>query len=80
MQLMEAEEQLKQLCAEYSDVVSEITAVLAALENREDERLLSDVFLKHQSLEQIATREHVTKSCMYKRCDRAIDELEKMIN
>ena len=80
MQLMEAEEQLKQLCAEYGNIVSEITAVLAALENREDERLLSDVFLKHQSLEQIATREHVTKSCMYKRCDRAIDELEKMIN
>lgn len=80
IQLMEAEEQLKQLCAEYGNIVSEITAVLAALENREDERLLSDVFLKHHSLEQIAAREHVTKSCMYKRCDRAIDELEKMIN
>ena len=53
IQLMEAEEQLKQLCTEYGDVVSEITAVLAALENREDERLLSDVFLKHHSLEQI---------------------------
>ena len=80
IQLMEAEEQLKQLCAEYSNVVSEITAVLAALESREDERLLSDVFLKHQSLEQIATREHVTKSCMYKRCDRALDELERIIH
>ena len=80
IQLMEAEDQLKQLCAEYGDVVSEITAVLASLESREDERLLSDIFLKHQSLEQIAAREHVTKSCMYKRCDRAIDELEKMIN
>lgn len=80
IQLMEAEEQLKQLCAEYGVVVSEITAVLAALESREDERLLSDVFLKHQSLEQIATREHVTKSCMYKRCDRALDELERIIH
>ena len=64
IQLMEAEEHLKQLCTEYGDVVSEITAVLASLENREDERLLSDVFLKHQSLEQIAAREHVTKSCV----------------
>ena len=80
IQLMEAEEQLKQLCAEYGHVVSEITAVLAALESREDERLLSDVFLKHQSLEQVATREHVTKSCMYKRCDRALDELERIIH
>ena len=80
IQLMEAEEQLKQLCAEYGVVVSEITAVLAALESREDERLLSDVFLKHQSLEQIATREHVTKSCMYKRGDRALDELERIIH
>ena len=80
IQMMEAEEQLRQLCAEYGNVVSEITAVLASLENREDERLLSDVFLKHQPLEQIAAREHVTKSCIYKRCDRALDELEKMIN
>ena len=80
IQLMEAEEQLKQLCAEYGVVVSEIMAALASLENRDDERLLSDVFLKHQPLEQIAAREHVTKSCIYKRCDRALDELEKMIN
>ena len=79
IQLMEAEEQLKQLCAEYSNVVSEITAVLASLENREDERLLSDVFLKHHSLEQIAAREHVTKSCVYKRCDRALDALERIL-
>ena len=80
IQLMEAEEQLKQLCAEYSNVVSEITAVLAALESREDERLLSDVFLKHQPLEQIAAREHVTKSCVYKRCDRALRELERLLD
>ena len=80
IQLMEAEEQLKQLCAEYSNVVSEITAVLAALESREDERLLSDVFLKHHSLEQIAAREHVTKSCVYKRCDRALGELERLLD
>lgn len=80
IQLMETEEQLKQLCAEYGVIVSEITAVLASLENREDERLLSDVFLKHQSLEQIAEREHVTKSCVYKRCDRALDELERIIH
>ena len=79
IQLMEAEEQLKQLCAEYGHVVSEITAVLAALENREDERLLSDVFLKHQPLEQIAAREHVTKSCVYKRCDRALKALEELL-
>ena len=79
IQLMEAEEQLKQLCTEYGDVVSEITAVLASLENREDERLLSDVFLKHHSLEQIAAREHVTKSCVYKRCDRALDALERIL-
>ena len=79
IQLMEAEEQLKQLCAEYGDVVSEITAVLAALENREDERLLSDIFLKHQPLEQIAAREHVTKSCVYKRCDRALKALEELL-
>lgn len=80
IQLMEAEEQLKQLCAEYGVVVSEIMAALASLENRDDERLLSDVFLKHQSLEQIAEREHVTKSCVYKRCDRALDELERIIH
>ena len=80
IRLMEAEEQLKQLCAEYGDVVSEITAVLAALESREDERLLSDVFLKHHSLEQIAAREHVTKSCVYKRCDRALGELERLLD
>ena len=80
IRLMEAEEQLKQLCAEYSNVVSEITAVLAALESREDERLLSDVFLKHHSLEQIAAREHVTKSCVYKRCDRALGELERLLD
>ena len=79
IQLMEAEEQLKQLCAEYGHVVSEITAVLAALENREDERLLSDIFLKHQPLEQIAAREHVTKSCVYKRCGRALDALERLL-
>lgn len=80
IQLMEAEEQLKQLCAEYGVIVSEITAVLAALESREDERLLSDVFLKHQPLEQIAAREHVTKSCVYKRCDRALSELEQLLD
>ena len=80
IQLMEAEEQLKQLCAEYGVVVSEIMAALASLENRDDERLLSDVFLKHHSLEQIAAREHVTKSCVYKRCDRALDELERIIH
>lgn len=79
IQLMEAEEQLKQLCAEYGVVVSEITAVLASLESREDERLLSDIFLKHQPLEQIAAREHVTKSCVYKRCDRALDALERVL-
>lgn len=79
IQLMEAEEQLKQLCAEYGVVVSEITAVLASLESREDERLLSDVFLEHQSWEQIAAREHVTKSCVYKRCGRALDELERIL-
>lgn len=79
IRLMEAEEQLKQLCAEYGDVVSEITAVLASLESREDERLLSDIFLKHQSLEQIAAREHVTKSCVYKRCARALDALEELL-
>ena len=80
IQLMEAEEQLKQLCAEYGNTVSEITAVLASLESREDERLLSDVFLKHQPLEQIAAREHVTKSCVYKRCDRALRELERLLD
>ncbi|MDY4139230.1 MAG: hypothetical protein SOY30_07825 [Eubacteriales bacterium] len=79
IQLMEVEEQLKQLCAEYGVIVSEITAVLAALENREDERLLSDIFLKHQPLEQIAAREHVTKSCVYKRCGRALDALERLL-
>ncbi|MGN0243996.1 MAG: hypothetical protein ACI4CT_08050 [Lachnospiraceae bacterium] len=79
IQLMEAEEQLKQLCAEYGVVVSEIMAALASLENRDDERLLSDVFLKHQPLEQIAAREHVTKSCVYKRCDRALDALERIL-
>ena len=77
IQLMEAEEQLKQLCAEYGVVVSEITAVLASLESREDERLLSDVFLKHESFEHIAVREHVTKSCVYKRYDRALNALEE---
>lgn len=80
IQLMEAEEQLKQLCAEYGVVVSKITAVLGSLEDRDDERLLSDIFLKHQPLEQIAEREHVTKSCVYKRCDRALDALEMMIS
>lgn len=80
IQLMEAEEQLKRLCTEYGDVVSEITAVLASLESRDDERLLSDIFLKHQSWEQIAAREHVTKSGVYKRCGRALDELERVIN
>ena len=80
IQLMEAEEQLKQLCAEYGVIVSEITAVLASLESREDERLLSDIFLKHQSLEQIAERGHVTKSCVYKRCDRALSELERLLD
>ena len=80
IQLMEAEEQLKQLCAEYGVVVSEIMAALASLENRDDERLLSDVFLKHHSLEQIAAREHVTKSCVYKRCDRALSELERLLD
>lgn len=79
IQLMEAEEQLKQLCAEYGVVVSEITAVLASLESREDERLLSDIFLKHQPLEQIAAREHVTKSCVYKRCDRALKAIEELL-
>lgn len=79
IQLMEAEEQLKQLCAEYGDVVSEITALLASLESREDERLLSDIFLKHQPLEQIAAREHVTKSCVYKRCDRALKAIEELL-
>ena len=79
IQLMEAEEQLKQLCAEYGDVISEITAVLASLESRDDERLLSDVFLKHQSIEQIAAREHVTRACVYKRCNRALDALEELL-
>ena len=79
IQLMEAEEQLKQLCAEYGDVVSEITALLASLESREDERLLSDIFLKHQPLEQIAAKEHVTKSCVYKRCDRALKAIEELL-
>lgn len=79
IRLMEAEEQLKQLCAEYGHVVSEISAVLASLERRDDERLLSDVFLKHQSIEQIAAREHVTRACVYKRCNRALDALEELL-
>lgn len=79
LRLMEAEEQLKTLYAEYEESVSEILSVLASLSDPANEKLLVEVFLKHYTFEMIAKREHVSRACVYKRCERALDELEKLL-
>lgn len=77
---MEAEEQVRRLQDEYDATVREISAVLEALENPSDEQLLADIYLKHIPIGEIAERESVTKSCVYKRCDRALAELEVLLS
>lgn len=76
---MEAKEQVKRLQEEYDATVREISAVLEVLENPRDEQLLADVYLKHVPISEIAQREHVTRSCVYKRCNRALAELEMLL-
>ena len=76
---MEAEEQVKHLQDEYDATVREISAVLEALADPSDEQLLADVYLKHVPISEIAQQEHVTRSCVYKRCNRALAELEMLL-
>lgn len=76
---LEAKEQVKRLQDEYDATVSEILVVLEALKKPSDELLLAEHYLKHIPISVIAERDGVTKSCVYKRCDRALDTLEMML-
>lgn len=77
--LMEEEERLKQLYDEYEKIVDEITAVLTKLEDPNDERLLVELYLEHQTIHSLAARDHVTRAGIYKRLERALKEIETLL-
>lgn len=76
---MDEEERLKQLYDEYEKIVDEITAVLTKLEDPNDERLLVELYLEHQTIHSLAAREHVTRDGIYKRLERALEEIETLL-
>lgn len=77
--LMDEEERLKQLYDEYEKIVDEITAVLTKLEDPNDERLLVELYLEHQTIHSLAARDHVTRAGIYKRLERALKEIETLL-
>lgn len=79
IRLMDEEERLKQLYDEYEKIVDEITAVLTKLEDPNDERLLVELYLEHQTIHSLAAREHVTRDGIYKRLERALEEIETLL-
>lgn len=79
IRLMDEEERLKQLYDEYEKIVDEITAVLTKLEDPNDERLLVELYLENQTIHSLAAREHVTRAGIYKRLERALEEIETLL-
>ena len=79
IRLMDEEERLKQLYDEYEKIVDEITAVLTKLEDPNDERLLVELYLEHQTSHSLSAREHVTRAGIYKRLERALKEIETLL-
>lgn len=79
IRLMDEEERLKQLYDEYEKIVDEITAVLTKLEDPNDERLLVELYLEHQTIHSLAARDHVTRAGIYKRLERALKEIETLL-
>lgn len=79
IRLMDEEERLKQLYDEYEKIVDEITAVLTKLEDPNDERLLVELYLEHQTIHSLAARDHVTRAGIYKRLERALEEIETLL-
>lgn len=79
IRLMDEEERLKQLYDEYEKIVDEITAVLTKLEDPNDERLLVEFYLEHQTIHSLAARDHVTRAGIYKRLERALEEIETLL-
>lgn len=79
IRLMDEEERLKQLYDEYEKIVDEITAVLTKLEDPNDERLLVELYLEHQTIHALAARDHVTRAGIYKRLERALKEIETLL-
>lgn len=79
IRLMDEEERLKQLYNEYEKIVDEITAVLTKLEDPNDERLLVELYLEHQTIHSLAARDHVTRAGIYKRLERALEEIETLL-
>lgn len=79
IRLMDEEERLKQLYDEYEIIVDEITAVLTKLEDPNDERLLVELYLEHQTIHSLAARDHVTRAGIYKRLERALKEIETLL-
>lgn len=79
IRLMDEEKRLKQLYDEYEKIVDEITAVLTKLEDPNDERLLVELYLEHQTIHSLAARDHVTRAGIYKRLERALKEIETLL-
>lgn len=79
IRLMDEEERLKQLYDEYEKIVDEITAVLTKLEDPNDERLLVELYLENQTIHSLAAGEHVTRAGIYKRLERALEEIETLL-
>lgn len=76
---MEAKEEVRKLSVEYEQVVNDILSVLASMENPSHVKLLTELYLLNQTVESVAKREHVTSACLYKRCNRALTELETLL-
>lgn len=77
---MEAKEEVRKLSAEYEQVINDILSVLASMENPSHVKLLTELYILNQTVESVAKREHVTLTCLYKRCNRAFIELETLLN
>lgn len=79
LRLVEAEECVKQREDEYHAVINEIVDVLSQLEEVEFEELLTNHYLKHQSLTLISENLHMCRSKTYNRHDEAMQQLEALL-
>lgn len=79
IRLAEAKEELHQLNAVYSFMVSLITKKMARLEDPEDEELLTNHYLHHMSLTDAAVKMHHAKAWAYRRHDQALEKLDVIL-
>jgi len=79
IRLVEAKEELQKLNNTYSFMVSIIIEKMSCLEDPEDEKLLTNCYLKHMSQCEASVKMHHHKTWAYRRLDQALKNLDVIL-